>query len=91
MYPNREHNFCCNAGGGGAAIGQPWRANRVEGSRIKAEQIIETGAKYVCAPCHNCYTSINDILKGYNIKAKAFFMDELIANTMVIPEEFKTT
>jgi Fe-S oxidoreductase len=89
MYPNREHNFCCNAGGGGAAIGQPWKSNRVEGSRVKAEQIIKTGAKYVCAPCHNCYTAINDTMKAYDIKAKAFFMDELIANTMVIPEEFK--
>ncbi len=89
MYPNREHNFCCNAGGGGAAIGPPWKGNRVAGNRIKAEQIKETGAKYICTPCHNCYTGINDILKGYNLDVKSKFMDEIIVETMEIPEELK--
>jgi Fe-S oxidoreductase len=88
MYPNREHNFCCNAGGGGAAYGPPWKGNRCDGARVKAEQIIATGCHNICAPCHNCYTSINDILKYYNIEGHAMFMDELITNTMVVPEEF---
>lgn len=90
MYPNREHNFCCNSGGGGAAIGPPWRANRIEGNRIKAEQIKATGAKVICAPCHNCYTAITDIVKFYNLDLKVKFMDELIVETMEIPEELKT-
>lgn len=89
MYPNREHNFCCNAGGGGAAIGPLWKGTRVEGNRIKAEQIKETGAKIICTPCHNCYTGINDILKFYNLDVKSKFMDELITETMEIPEELK--
>ncbi|MGB9716786.1 MAG: (Fe-S)-binding protein, partial [Thermodesulfovibrionales bacterium] len=50
MYPNREHNFCCNAGGGVIAIGPPWKRVRLEGARVKAEQIKETGAKIVIAP-----------------------------------------
>jgi Fe-S oxidoreductase len=89
MYPNREHNFCCNAGGGGAAIGPPWRGILVEGNKIKARQIEETGAKFISTPCHNCYTGINNIIKGYHLNVKAMFMDELITETMVIPEKLK--
>lgn len=91
MQPNREHNFCCNAGGGGAAIGAPWKGKRCEGSRAKAEQIIATGCHNIIAPCHNCYTAINDILKYYNLEGHGKFMDELISETMVIPEEFKVS
>lgn len=89
MHPNREHNFCCNAGGGGAAIGAPWKRNRCEGARVKAEQIMATGCHNICAPCHNCYTSINDILKFYNLEGHAMFMDEILAATIEVPEEFK--
>jgi Fe-S oxidoreductase len=89
MHNNRGHNYCCNGGGGGNAIGPPWKANRCDGARIKAEQIIATGCHTICAPCHNCYTSINDVLKYYKLEGHAKFMDELISETMVIPEEFK--
>ena len=89
MQPNREHNYCCNGGGGGNAIGAPWKANRCEGARIKAEQIKATGCHNICAPCHNCYTSINDVLKYYKLEGHAMFMDEIIAATMEVPEEFK--
>jgi Fe-S oxidoreductase len=89
MHPNRGHNYCCNAGGGGAAYGPPWKRNRCKGARIKAEQIKATGAKLICSPCHNCYTSINDILKFYNLEGHAMFMDEIITASMEIPEELK--
>lgn len=89
MHPNREHNFCCVAGGGAAAYGPPWKRNRNLAAWIKAEQIKATGCTEICAPCHNCYTSINDILKHYDLKGHAMFMDELIDKTMEIPEKFK--
>ena len=89
MHPNRGHNYCCNGGGGGNAIGAPWKNNRLEGARIKAEQIIATGCHTVISPCHNCYTSINDIMKYYNLEGHGMFMDELLTETMVVPEEFK--
>ncbi len=89
MQPNREHNFCCNGGGGGNAFGAPWKRNRCDGARVKAEQIIATGCHNICAPCHNCYTSINDILKHYNIEGHAMFMDEILAATIEVPDEFK--
>jgi Fe-S oxidoreductase len=88
MHPNREHNFCCNAGGGLAAISN-WAAHKAKGNRVKAEQIKATGAKIVITPCHNCSTGIKDVIKYWNLGVKNMFFDEILVNTMVIPEELK--
>ncbi|MEW6066794.1 MAG: heterodisulfide reductase-related iron-sulfur binding cluster [Nitrospirota bacterium] len=88
MYPNKEHNFCCNAGGGLASLSN-WAAHKARGNRVKAEQIKATGAKIVIAPCHNCSTGIKDVIKFWNLGVKTMFFDEILVNTMEIPEEFK--
>jgi Fe-S oxidoreductase len=88
MTPNREHNYCCNAGGGLAALSN-WAAHKARGNRVKAEQIKRTGAKIVITPCHNCSTGIKDIIKFWNLGVKNMFFDELLVNTMVMPEELK--
>ena len=88
MTPNREHNYCCNAGGGLAAISN-WATHKAKGNRVKAEQITRTGAKYVITPCHNCYAGINDVIKYWNLPQKAIFFDEILATTMEIPEDKK--
>lgn len=88
MNPNREHNFCCNAGGGLAALAQ-WAAHKAKGNRVKAEQIIRTGAKIVITPCHNCHTGIGDIIKYWKLGLKTMYFDELLEKTMVIPDELK--
>lgn len=88
MNPNREHNFCCNAGGGLAALAQ-WTSHKAKGNLIKAEQILRTGAKIVLTPCHNCHRGISDIIKYWNIDAKAKYFDEFISKAMIIPDEIK--
>lgn len=88
MYPNKEHNFCCNAGGGLAVLAQ-WISHKAKGNRVKAEQILKTGAKIVIAPCHNCNVGLKDVIKYWNLPVKLMFFDELISNTMVIPDEMK--
>jgi len=88
MTPNREHNYCCNAGGGLAAISN-WATHKAKGNRVKAEQIKRTGAKIVITPCHNCSTGIKDVIKYWQLGVKNMFFDEILVNTMVMPEEFK--
>ena len=88
MYPNKEHNFCCNAGGGLAAISQ-WATHKAKGNRVKAEQILRTGAKIVITPCHNCSTGIKDVIKYWNLGLKNMFFDEILVKTMVVPDELK--
>jgi len=88
MYPNREHNYCCNAGGGLAALSN-WAAHKARGNRVKAEQIKATGAKVCITPCHNCSTGIKDVIKYWKLGVKNMFFDEILVNTMEIPEKFK--
>jgi Fe-S oxidoreductase len=59
MYPNRMNNYCCGAGGGAWAM--PYSDERIYYGRVKAQQIKDTGAKMVIAPCHNCR---DQIMKG---------------------------
>jgi len=88
MTPNREHNFCCNAGGGLASISN-WASHKAKFNRVKAEQIMATGAKYVITPCHNCSTGIKDVIKYWNLPVKNIFFDEILVATMEIPEDLK--
>jgi len=89
MYPNKEHNYCCNAGGGLIAAGPPWKKVRIKSNKIKAEQIKDTGAKIVIAPCHNCHVGIHDIVKFYGIDVKVKFMWDILLQTVKLPENIK--
>jgi Fe-S oxidoreductase len=88
MYPNWEHNFCCNAGGGLASLSN-WTAHKAKGNRVKAEQIKATGAKLVITSCHNCSTGISDIIKYYGLNVKNVYFDEILTETMEIPKGMK--
>jgi Fe-S oxidoreductase len=53
------NNLCCGAGGGAWAM--PYDQERLAYGKMKADQIKDTGAEIVVAPCHNCR---DQILKG---------------------------
>jgi len=63
MQPNRSNNYCCGGGGGFLQSGLP-EARRAYG-RLKFDQIINTGATYCIAPCHNCHSQIHDLSEHY--------------------------
>ena len=44
MYPNRSNNYCCGGGGGFLKSGYP--EERREYGKLKAQQILSTGAQY---------------------------------------------
>ncbi len=59
MTPNRSNNYCCGGGGGFLQSGYT-DARRFYGER-KLRQILNTGADYCIAPCHNCHSQIHDL------------------------------
>jgi len=59
MCDDPLNNFCCGAGGGAWAM--PYDDERLAYGKVKADQIKDTGAELVIAPCHNCR---DQILKG---------------------------
>jgi len=89
MHPNREHNYCCCAGGGVINCGPPFKMTRVEGNRIKAEQLFEAkarGAQTVIAPCHNCHGGLEDIIHHYGLDMELKFLGDILYETMEKPE-----
>jgi len=81
MHPNREHNFCCSAGGGVINCGPPFRNKRVTSNSVKAEQLAEAkskGAQIVIAPCHNCHGGLEDIIKHYELDMELKFLGDIL-------------
>jgi Fe-S oxidoreductase len=89
MHPNREHNYCCSAGGGVINTGPPFKNKRVTGNRVKAEQLFRVktkGVRTVIAPCHNCHGGLEDIIHVNQLGLELKFLGDLIYETMEKPE-----
>ncbi len=85
MYPNREKNYCCGGGGGQLAMTR-FAERRLAAGRIKADQIIATGAEVVATPCHNCIDQLMELNKHYKLNVEIKTVSELVANALVISE-----
>jgi Fe-S oxidoreductase len=89
INPRYEHNYCCCAGGGLIDAGPPWKSVRLEGGRMKAEQLKATEAKIVIAPCHTCHKGIEDLIAHYKLGMHVKFLSDVIVETMEIPDKLK--
>ncbi|MFC1892022.1 electron transfer complex ferredoxin TmcB [Thermodesulfobacteriota bacterium] len=88
MYPNRDHNICCAAGGGVINCGPPFKEKRVKGNKYKADQLAEAkerGATVLIAPCHNCHSGLEDINHHYELGYDIKFFGDIIYKTMEKP------
>ena len=88
MQPNREHNYCCCAGGGVINCGPPHKNTRMEAARTKAEQLFSAkskGAKVLIAPCHNCHSGLEDINHRYGLNMDIKFMGDILYEVMEKP------
>ncbi|MCW7753631.1 (Fe-S)-binding protein [Desulfobotulus sp. H1] len=89
MTPNREHNICCNAGGGIINCGPPFKDKRVESNSVKARQLFDAkalGAEVIIAPCHNCHGGLEDIIHHYGVEMDLKFFGDIIYEVMEKPE-----
>jgi len=89
MTPNREHNFCCGAGGGVINCGPPFKDQRMDNSKAKAEQLFAAkaqGAEIVIAPCHNCHGGLEDIIHHYGVEMELKFLGDIISELIELPE-----
>ena len=83
LTPNREKNWCC--GGGGGLQAEPELDDfRLKTGEKKVEQIRNSGAKIVVAPCDNCRLQLEDLNKKHNLDIRVCSVMELVADTMVI-------
>lgn len=85
MSPNKDHNFCCSAGGGVINCGPPFKMKRVTSNRVKAEQLARTGVKTIVCPCHNCHGGLEDIIHHYKLGMELKFLGDIIYDCMEKP------
>nr|WP_022660561.1 (Fe-S)-binding protein [Paucidesulfovibrio longus] len=81
MTPNREHNYCCCAGGGVINCGPPFKNVRIKGNKIKAEQLKrmkDQGVNTIISPCHNCHGGLEDIIHAYDLHMELKFLGDII-------------
>ncbi len=83
MIPNREKNYCCGGGGGQLSMSE-FAERRLKAGRIKAEQIVRTGAKIVVTPCHNCIDQLMELNRHYSLGVEIKTVGEMVANALLI-------
>jgi Fe-S oxidoreductase len=66
MDPNRDQNYCCNGSSGPLRLLENTDLRR-RVSRLKAEQIRNTGAARVVTPCAVCTLALDDICQTYQL------------------------
>ena len=71
MCDDPLNNICCGAGGGAWAM--PYDEERLNYGKMKVDQIRDTGAELVIAPCHNCRDGIMKGLAGQFKKGREGF------------------
>ncbi len=60
---------------------------RMEVAKIKAQQLMDTGAKQVCTVCHNCLDSLGDLVRHYKLDRQVVQILELVANALALPKK----
>ena len=63
----------------------PYEQERIYYGRVKAKQIMDTGAKMVVAPCHNCRDQImKSLTKEFELDIETKYLWELVADSLVV-------
>ncbi len=91
MTPNRQDNICCGGGGGAVSVDElrPYRTG-VSG-QAKAQQIRDTGAKIVIAPCANCKKQLREVVEDNDVDVEIVGLHDLIYKAIIFdtPEKKK--
>ncbi|MDI6776945.1 MAG: (Fe-S)-binding protein [Syntrophales bacterium] len=94
MIPNREYNFCCGGGGGLAVMDSKEGVKKNEvtfleyrmnvGGKMKLNQIKETGAKYVAAPCANCKRQLMQLMDYHKMDVQVGGVFDLFDKAVIL-------
>ena len=82
MAPEPRYNWCCGGGGGLVALGEENLDFRMKSSRVKADQIRETGAKILVTACENCHTQLSNLNEHYKLGVEVKFLSSLVADAL---------
>jgi Fe-S oxidoreductase len=83
MTPDPKYNWCCGGGGGLVAFGEDTLDFRMKSSRVKADQVKESGAKILTTACENCHTQLSNLNDHYKIGVDVQFLSSMVADALV--------
>ncbi len=86
MTPTGSDNFCCGGGGGMLAMSE-YNERRLKIGKIKADQIIATGANVVITPCHNCADQLMQINQEYKLGVEIKSVAEIVADALIVDKK----
>ncbi|HZK85903.1 MAG TPA: (Fe-S)-binding protein [Desulfosporosinus sp.] len=86
MNPNGKYNICCGAGGGALAVAATKQMRMIK-AKPKVDQLVATGAKIGCIPCHNCIDQFNDMNKYYKLGLRIQHLSPLLEIALGLTEE----
>jgi Fe-S oxidoreductase len=86
MTPSREDNYCCGGGGGTVSIDEIRDFRTGVGGRHKAQQIRDSGARFVVAPCANCKKQLREVVEDHGLEGvEVVGLHDLILRAIEIP------
>lgn len=85
MEPHGQDNFCCGGGGGLVSIDELHDYRMTVAGQIKAQQLEETGADIVVAPCANCKKQLKELVAHYGLKCRVMGLHDLVFRAIEIP------
>jgi Fe-S oxidoreductase len=83
MTDDIRYNWCCGGGGGLVALGDETLDFRMKSSRVKVDQVKETGATILSTACENCHTQLSDLNDHYNMGVDVQFLSSMVASALV--------
>ncbi len=83
MSPDPKYNWCCGGGGGLVALGEDTLDFRMKSSRVKADQVKQSGAGILVTACENCHTQLSDLNKHYQLGVEVLFLSSMVADALV--------
>jgi Fe-S oxidoreductase len=83
MTPEPKYNWCCGGGGGLVALGDETLDFRMKSSRVKADQVKDSGAAILATACENCHTQLSNLNDHYKMEMQVEFLSSLVAEALV--------
>jgi Fe-S oxidoreductase len=84
MTPSGADNWCCGGGGGLSAMDEIREFRMTVSGKKKVEQIRETGATFVAAPCANCKRQITQLMEHHGMDVKVGGVHDMVFNAIVM-------
>lgn len=78
MEPHGSRNYCCGGGGGTVTINELKSYRMDVAGKKKAEQLKETGAEIVIAPCANCKKQLGELIQHYKLVMRQAGLHDII-------------